>query len=316
MVGQSTSQHRREQNRINQRNSRKSAIGPLQIIKCLPCGSEAHMCSQGAKRKAAHSAASAGPFGQTRKWIIYTEMADAARYPTTDATDTSLSINLTPGRSGGESLLEAASRRFCDLDITDRKRFICHIQQEALDGSASAIMQGRLLLPVTQYNIFIAMASNAKSIGLSMDDLRHDILSPFVSYQPAKSVVPPTLEPTALQRTTIHHPWLDLYPMSSVRDALISRMWQYDEDELCHDLFGSCSKDQKSAGFLIWGEPWDPMAYEITPRVLYKWAWLFDNCVDLLRSTNHWRRQRGEKPLPTPWLPQITQTQNQTIRRN
>lgn len=273
------------------------------------------MCSQGAKRKAAHSAASA------RKWIIYTRMADAARYPTTDATDTSLSINSAPGRSGAESLFEAASRRFCDLDITSRQNFICHIQQEALDGSASAILQGRLLLPVTQYNIFIAMAANAKSIGLSMDDLRLDILSPFVSSQTAKSVLPPTLEPTDLQKTAIHHPWLDLYPMGSVRDSLISHIGQYDEDELCHDLFGSVSNNQKSAGLLIWGEAWDPMAYEVTPRVLYKWAWLFDNCVDLLRSTNHWRRQRGEKPLPTPWLPksalpQITQVQNQTIRRN
>lgn len=50
-------------------------------------------------------------------------------------------------------------------------------------------------------------------------------------------------------------------------------------------------------GLIVWGECWDPEAYEITPGFLKKWSWLLKGCEDLIVSSNVWRAKRNEEPL-------------------
>lgn len=152
------------------------------------------------------------------------------------------------------------------------------------------------LLLVAQFNIIRAMLANAANMGLTLDILSDDIASHFNIAGPVTVHLPPSLQPIPSQKHIIHHPWIDLIPISSFRNTLLSKMEQYDEEELCGDLYGVCASSQ-AVGMVVWGEAWDPTAYEVSERVLNKWDWLFRDCPEIIRSTNHWRRERGEKPL-------------------
>ena len=47
--------------------------------------------------------------------------------------------------------------------------------------------------------------------------------------------------------------------------------------------------------------------WEATPGFVRKWAWVLENCHQLIDSTNRWRAKRDEKPLDPlpPWSPAI-----------
>lgn len=148
------------------------------------------------------------------------------------------------------------------------------------------------------------MMVNATYLGLTMELLREDITSPFNMVGPATSGsdpsdLPPSLQPTALQRQIVHHPWVDLCPMPSLRDALLLGAAVYDEDELCHDLFMGASENgsEHQAGLVVWGESWDASAYDLSEATLKKWQWLLVDCADVLDSTNFWRAKRCMRPL-------------------
>lgn len=61
--------------------------------------------------------------------------------------------------------------------------------------------------------------------------------------------------------------------------------------------FFNSSNSTPQNGLIIWGDPWDPAGWEITPQYLQRWAWTIDGCTELLASTNYWRQRRGEKLL-------------------
>jgi hypothetical protein len=133
-----------------------------------------------------------------------------------------------------------------------------------------------------------------------MDD---EAVSPFnmmYSHQPASSTIisqlPAGLQPTALQVSTLHHPWIDLLPVPEMRDNLFRRgMDSFDEDELCHALKGNLP--EHNPGVLVWRDPWDPSGWEVTERFVRDWGWVVVGCWDLLKSTNKWRAKRGERQL-------------------
>jgi hypothetical protein len=77
-------------------------------------------------------------------------------------------------------------------------------------------------------------------------------------------------------------------------------MHRYDDEELCGDLFGVCGASRE-VGLFIWGEAWDPSAYEASEHFVQKWSWILEDCPDILESTNYWRRKRGERPLCLPF---------------
>ncbi|KAH7127957.1 hypothetical protein B0J13DRAFT_454249 [Dactylonectria estremocensis] len=158
-------------------------------------------------------------------------------------------------------------------------------------------------------NVLNAMARNATMLGLPVEGLCHDeFISPFSYYGPHLAdsrnpllALPTSLQPTPMQMTITHHPWIDTFPIPRLRDNVLQGIVTetLDEDELCKDLLRV--EDEKSADdkpcLIIWGDPWDVRGWEASVAFLKKWGWLLDGCPELLASTNNWRALRGEKRL-------------------
>lgn len=153
-----------------------------------------------------------------------------------------------------------------------------------------------LSLSATKYNLFNAFFSNAQLMGLTLDLLNDDLASQFNLVGPSSLHLPPPLWPSKSQKEIIHHPWIDLIPMLSLREGILARVDTMDEDQACEDLYGGCITPDE-AGLQVWGEAWDPLAYEASETLIRKWSWMVEECPDIIQSTNYWRRRRGEKAL-------------------
>ena len=72
----------------------------------------------------------------------------------------------------------------------------------------------------------------------------------------------------------------------------------FDEDDLCYDLVDvdEAGPPQKPS-LIIWGDSWDPRAWEVSEGFLRKWSWILEGCEEMLAATNYWRQKRGEKPF-------------------
>lgn len=189
----------------------------------------------------------------------------------------------------------------CGSNQTIREKYWAQLKAKVAEGAAKKVQSPDLLLPVAQFNIMRAAFENATSMGLTWDILSEDIASYFNIAGPVTLRLPPSLEPSETQRSIVHHPWIDLIPIPSLRDALLLHVDEYDEDQLCGDLYGICGPSPE-VGLLVWGEAWDPSAYEVSERVFNKWGRFLRDCPELLKSTNYWRRKRGEKQLRLPDL--------------
>ncbi|KPM43131.1 hypothetical protein AK830_g3380 [Neonectria ditissima] len=157
------------------------------------------------------------------------------------------------------------------------------------------------ILPIlSQFNFIRALLANMDLLGLSSENMDNDALSPFNSPAPVTRL-PGGLRPTDLQRTTSHHPWIDLIPIPEMRDNLFRRGLDcFDEKKLCHALRGCIPSHDP--GMLIWREPWDPSGWEVTESFIRTWGWALAGCWGLLHSTNACRAERGEKPLSAYYL--------------
>lgn len=158
------------------------------------------------------------------------------------------------------------------------------------------------LLTLTKVNVFRAFGQNMTLIGLSLDSLDDDAISPFnIGTASGESpvdddTIPVNLRPTKLQKTIPHHPWLDFFPLPKMRDNLIQAGDEWDDEELCHDIMGFWNTASKGeAGLLVWGDPWDIRNWEVTEPFLKKWQWVVRGCPQLMDATNAWRTKRGEK---------------------
>ncbi|KAL2826683.1 hypothetical protein BDW59DRAFT_63060 [Aspergillus cavernicola] len=162
-----------------------------------------------------------------------------------------------------------------------------------------------LLLHLVQLNFTRALMENATVLGLTSDKLHDDALSPFNTAGPhpndcnlVNEALPPSLQPTMVQRSIPHHPWLDLLPVPEMRNNLIWAGDFEEEEQLCLDMKGCGSMSAGcSTGIIVWRDPWDPAGWEVTEAFARSWGWVIWNCKDLERSTNYWRGQRGESPL-------------------
>ncbi|KAI0120700.1 hypothetical protein BJ170DRAFT_646450 [Xylariales sp. AK1849] len=153
------------------------------------------------------------------------------------------------------------------------------------------------LLTLVRYNVYRGFALNALSIGLDPRTLHDDILSCFShNTVHATKTLPPPLQPTETQMALPHHPYIDIFPVRAVRDNLLRAGDTFSHDELCAD-FSGMNDSVEHTGLIIWGEPWDPMGWEISVQIARKWAWLFVGCEEFLRATDFWRCKRGEPPL-------------------
>ncbi|KAH6616474.1 hypothetical protein C7974DRAFT_436485 [Boeremia exigua] len=183
-------------------------------------------------------------------------------------------------------------------------RFAGHAYASYLQGEP-AISHLSLLV---RYNLATSLAANAMILGVVKEFYEWDGISPMNKHGPQLGSTfhenfadwPATLQPTQLQLSKAHHPWVDCFPWPQLRDNLLQAFERpdlCDEDELCHDICDLV--DNKEPMLLIWGSPADPRCWEASDRFLRKWAWLFNGCGQVLMSTNYWRAQRGEA-LITP----------------
>jgi len=176
------------------------------------------------------------------------------------------------------------------------------------------------LLTLLHFNLVRALTQNVFLLGLDPDAMNDDIASPFTTsgsnVQPES--LPPTLHPTYLQRTIAHHPEIDIFPFPMYRDNLISAGSTIDDTELCLDvLYGveldvdrnpisrepvkDCKDiglgDGGRTGLIVWSDPWLQSSWEVEEGFARKYKRLLMGCDELIRSTNFWRRQRGENLL-------------------
>ncbi|KAI0449134.1 hypothetical protein F5B21DRAFT_495257 [Xylaria acuta] len=162
-----------------------------------------------------------------------------------------------------------------------------------------------LLPSLVRFNFARAMMANAKVLGITTSrQLDDEAISYFNLVGPRPPSVnlevgtlPTELQPTDLQFRTLHHPWLDFLPIPHMRDNLLRRGVEcFDEDELCCAMVGR--GDLCDAAFIVWSDPWDSYGWEVTEGFARSsWGWTIAGCLELYRSTNKWRAQRGEPPL-------------------
>lgn len=117
---------------------------------------------------------------------------------------------------------------------------------------------------------------------------------------PAPSTVPESLQPTALQRSTPHEPWIDLIPDKQIRDNAILALGTFKREDVEEDVTVSVFGTKKLLelnGIIAWDEPWRPEGWEFTEGFIRRWPFLVKGCWKMLESTNRWRAVRGEEPL-------------------
>ncbi|KAM3429250.1 hypothetical protein NHJ13734_008252 [Beauveria thailandica] len=222
--------------------------------------------------------------GPARKWIIYSAALDKNEKHDTVASPPSI-----------------PKWFFCQSTGPERSEYLRRLQDAVTRDFTRPSFDAQLLTNVTQFNIIKAMAKNAAYFGFTLEILCEDMISPFNASGPTVSAsghLPPSLAPTTVQKEIVHHPWIDVCPIPSLRDAMILGAGTYDEDELCNDLFtGSGSDSEHQVGLVIWGESWDPAAYELSEVFALKWQKLLRTAADVMASTNYWRSRRGQEPI-------------------
>ncbi|UPL03079.1 hypothetical protein LCI18_014013 [Fusarium solani-melongenae] len=152
------------------------------------------------------------------------------------------------------------------------------------------------LSTLIQVNVFNALVHNGFALGFSDHWQSRGATSPFAIIGPGPSwdSYPPSLRPTALQRTVPHHPWIDLFPIPQMRDNILRSFNRLDMDDLCGDLLDVKPGLDGKPNLIVWGDPWDPRGWEASVLFLRKWGWMLRGCLDVLQATNYWRERRGE----------------------
>lgn len=167
---------------------------------------------------------------------------------------------------------------------------------------------GKHLALLGRYNLSRATATNMTILGIpsvrvgdACDITRGDI----ELFQNMPAAVPESLQPTPLQLSTPHEPWVDLFPCPQLRDSIITyaETEHFDSNEFMYDAAGrlehecTVGEEPHEPGMYVWSDPWSAQGWELTENFISKWQCLLVGCDDLLRSTNYWRSLRGEKML-------------------
>jgi hypothetical protein len=155
------------------------------------------------------------------------------------------------------------------------------------------------ILTLVQYSVFRAVVANALYLGIDPNNICRQTTPTFNFEGLSTSDIPPNLQPTGIQTMTPHHLLLDLFPLPETRNNLLLAGNRYDSAALAADVFDipGQSRTVERNGLVVWGEPWDAAGWEVTEGFAKKWTWVLKGCAELLRSTDYWRMQRGERPL-------------------
>jgi hypothetical protein len=278
---------RRLQNRLNQRAS--SRWHPYSTRPASQLYELFRLTFNIGQRKASECKKQRNPAGS--KWIVYVEDSNIPKKNAFIEETTSHQVTKPspPPRQNEE--------HFCYLNPVQRDECMIWLRAKALHMMENPVLTPNPTFCISQYNILRAILFNAELMGLTLDLLNEDLASQFNLVGPSTSAthLPASLCPSPKQKEIIHHPWIDLIPMLSLREALLSRADVLDEDEVCSDLYGGCASQE--VGLCVWGEAWDPRAYEVSETLTRKWSWMVEDCPDVIKTSNYWRKQRGEKPI-------------------
>ncbi|KAL2827209.1 hypothetical protein BDW59DRAFT_58626 [Aspergillus cavernicola] len=202
--------------------------------------------------------------------------------------------------SASNHLVTRWERKACFLG-NEIDKLLERFSHEAVESYVLGSPSADHLLTLCKVNVFRAFIGNMIALGMSPGSewMDEEALSPFSTLLPGyveDDQLPVSLRPTVLQRTTLHHPWLDFFPFARIRDNLISA-GDFDDHPLCEDIMGFWDSAQETCGLVVWGDPTDPHNWEVSEHFLRKWPWVVAGCPELLESTNRWRSQRGEKMI-------------------
>ncbi|TVY26175.1 hypothetical protein LHYA1_G005365 [Lachnellula hyalina] len=114
--------------------------------------------------------------------------------------------------------------------------------------------------------------------------------------------VPPSLEPTPLQRAVTHDKWINILPHAVWRDNCILAAGTYDSNDMRRDFLGGLwegfpGSEAERRGLIAWSTPWEISGWEVSEGFIEKWGWLLKGCKGVMEATNRWRALRGEEPV-------------------
>ncbi|KAF5623758.1 uncharacterized protein FTJAE_10519 [Fusarium tjaetaba] len=187
----------------------------------------------------------------------------------------------------------------CVLLRPDAQGAIRQFVKKAYEDYVLGCPQPWYLSTLIQVNVFNALVQNGIALGFSDRWQRKGVISPFSIIGPLEPCdsYPVNLQPTALQRTVPHHPWIDLYPIPRMRDNILLSLQHLDKDELCSDLLDVRPGLDEKPSLVVWGDPWDIRGWEASALFIQKWGWMLEGCRDILQATNYWRENRGEDKI-------------------
>jgi hypothetical protein len=200
---------------------------------------------------------------------------------------------------------------------TWKERSILHHGEPLRLLDLSVLYESRLLKPLpadhllslVYYNVFRAFVKITRTLNLDIVRTCHgDYQSVFtVDTEGARlKHLPAILHPTTLQQTIPHHPMLDIFPSSQLRDNMLTQGQYHTHDgKLCDDLVGNgnfeCDFEREGnadpvvkQGLIVWGDPFDVANREVGDAFVKEWGWFLRGATDIEESTNAWRWNRGE----------------------
>ncbi|KAJ0423902.1 NAD(P)-binding protein [Aspergillus carlsbadensis] len=191
--------------------------------------------------------------------------------------------------------LSEAQHTQCTFAPPNLHELMAQFKKRVLTAYVAGSPRTDLLLNLSRLNVLRAAYENVLALGMTVEWMCQDntisIFSvagpPRQPQQPSTGTItiPQSLRPTHLQRTTPHHPWLDIFPFPQMRDNMILAGDTLDDDELCHDLTAFWDTRSSNATMLV------------TEEFARKWRWFLRGCPEILVSTNRWRGRRGERPV-------------------
>lgn len=187
----------------------------------------------------------------------------------------------------------------CEPESERTERFIIHFSTRVHAEFANGSPRADMLLSLVQFNTTRALVMNARIMNITSELMLPDAQSrlPYHAIDRAAMIpsLPSSLEPTHLQLTVSHHPWVDILPLPEIRDNILRRDENsYDKKALCRDLRGFQDVANGLGGMIVWGDPSDSEAWEVTEAFASKWPWVIQDCPWLRESTRYWRSMRGE----------------------
>ncbi|KAF1985604.1 hypothetical protein K402DRAFT_413184 [Aulographum hederae CBS 113979] len=182
-----------------------------------------------------------------------------------------------PSTSDGSKL--TAESRLCDLSPTGIRESMAEHERVFRRNYTLGSPRVDQLLTLIQFNVARALLSNIHAMGFAVDWQDYNAISPFYT-----------------KPVTFDYPSFpaDLWPIPAFRDNLLKNLNTFDEDALCNDLIDFVNVTHEHTGFVVWKDPWDSSGWEVSETFMARWAWTLEGCEELIRTTNFWRRARGE----------------------